>query len=156
MTCAVCEDECYYICHAGRELCHIRMESKAQDGYTQTVEGYGSVPAFQKSFCQAEGRLKVPEADIAGGQIFRRSVQKNDGNLIVQDMCLKKSGILGLAGNQQKPGSILRDKFINFRTFNIRGAVGKGHIDRITVNLKKSGKSVEDFRWRTDSSCPAG
>ncbi len=41
MTCAVCEDECYYICHAGRELCHIRMESKAQDGYTQTVEGYG-------------------------------------------------------------------------------------------------------------------
>ena len=29
------------ICHDGRELRHIRTESKEQDGYTQTVEVYG-------------------------------------------------------------------------------------------------------------------
>ena len=38
MTYAVFEDEHYYICHDGRELRHIRTESKEQDGYTQTVE----------------------------------------------------------------------------------------------------------------------
>ena len=36
MTYAVFEDEHYYICHDGRELHHIRTESKEQDGYTQT------------------------------------------------------------------------------------------------------------------------
>ena len=41
MTSAVFEDEHYYICHDGRELRHIRTESKEQDGYTQTVEVYG-------------------------------------------------------------------------------------------------------------------
>ena len=41
MTYAVFEDEHYYICHDGRELRHIRTESKAQEGYTQTVEVYG-------------------------------------------------------------------------------------------------------------------
>ncbi len=41
MTYAVFEDEHYYICHDGRELRHIRTESKEQDGYTQTLEVYG-------------------------------------------------------------------------------------------------------------------
>ena len=41
MTHAVFEDEHYYICHDGRELRHIRTESKEMDGYTQTVEVYG-------------------------------------------------------------------------------------------------------------------
>ena len=41
MTYAVFEDEHYYICHDGRELHHVRTESKEQDGYTQTVEVYG-------------------------------------------------------------------------------------------------------------------
>lgn len=41
MTYVVFEDEHYYICHDGRELRHIRTESKEQDGYTQTVEIYG-------------------------------------------------------------------------------------------------------------------
>lgn len=35
------EDEHYYVCHDGRELRHIRTETKEQDGYTQTFEGYG-------------------------------------------------------------------------------------------------------------------
>lgn len=37
----VFEDEHYYICHDGRELRHIRTETKEQDGYTQTYEVYG-------------------------------------------------------------------------------------------------------------------
>lgn len=41
MTYADFEDEPYYICHDGRELRHIRTESKEQDGYTQTIEVYG-------------------------------------------------------------------------------------------------------------------
>ena len=45
MTYAVFEDEHYYICHDGRELRHIRTESKEQDGYTQTLEVYGCATA---------------------------------------------------------------------------------------------------------------
>ena len=41
MTCAVYEDEPYYICHDGRELRHMRTESREQEGYTQTFEVYG-------------------------------------------------------------------------------------------------------------------
>ena len=41
MTYRVFEDEHYYICHDGRELRHIRTETKEQDGYTQTFEVYG-------------------------------------------------------------------------------------------------------------------
>lgn len=41
MTYAVYEDEPYYICHDGRELRHIRTESKEMECYTQTVEVYG-------------------------------------------------------------------------------------------------------------------
>ena len=37
----VCEDEVYYVCHDGRELRHIRTETKQQDGYKQTFEVYG-------------------------------------------------------------------------------------------------------------------
>ena len=35
------EDEVYYVCHDGRELRHIRTETKQQDGYEQTFEVYG-------------------------------------------------------------------------------------------------------------------
>ena len=41
MTFRIFEDEQYYICHDGRELRHIRTETKEQDGYTQTFEVYG-------------------------------------------------------------------------------------------------------------------
>ncbi|MDO4321538.1 MAG: IS1182 family transposase [Lachnospiraceae bacterium] len=41
MTYCVFEDEHYYVCHDGRELRHIRTESKEQGGYTQTLEVYG-------------------------------------------------------------------------------------------------------------------
>lgn len=41
MTYQVFEDEHYYICHDGRELRHLRTETKEQEGYTQTFEVYG-------------------------------------------------------------------------------------------------------------------
>ncbi len=37
MTYAIFEDERYYICHDGRELRHIRTESKEQDDFAVTV-----------------------------------------------------------------------------------------------------------------------
>ena len=41
MTLRIFEDEQYYICHDGRELRHIRTETKEQNGYVQTFEVYG-------------------------------------------------------------------------------------------------------------------
>ena len=41
MTYRVFEDEHFYVCHDGRELRHIRTETKEQDGYTRTFEVYG-------------------------------------------------------------------------------------------------------------------
>ena len=41
MKVEVFEDEQFYICHDGRELRHIRTETKEQNGYTQTFEVYG-------------------------------------------------------------------------------------------------------------------
>lgn len=53
MTTQVYEDEHYYICHDGRELRHIRTESKEQGGYTQTWEVYGCADC---SFCEHKSR----------------------------------------------------------------------------------------------------
>ena len=41
MTHRIFEDEHYYICHDGRELHHLRTETREQEGYTQTFEVYG-------------------------------------------------------------------------------------------------------------------
>ena len=51
MRTGIFEDEQFYICHDGRELRHLRTESKEQDGYTQTFEVYGCADCsgWQKS-----------------------------------------------------------------------------------------------------------
>ena len=41
MKTQIFEDERYYVCHDGRELHHIRTETKKQPDYTQTFEVYG-------------------------------------------------------------------------------------------------------------------
>ena len=41
MTLKIFEDEQYYICHDGRELRHIRTETREQDDYVHTYEVYG-------------------------------------------------------------------------------------------------------------------
>ena len=71
MTYAVFEDEHYYICHDGRELRHIRTESKEQDGYTQTVEVYGCMDC---SGCEHKAQC-----------IYRYNAQKNpDRNKVMK------------------------------------------------------------------------
>ena len=40
MKSMIYEDEHYYVCHDGRELRHIRTETKQQEGYVQTFEVY--------------------------------------------------------------------------------------------------------------------
>ena len=71
MTYAVFEDEHYYICHDGRELRHIRTESKELDGYTQTVEVYGCADC---SGC--EHRSKCPLQIQCGKNPDRNKVMK--------------------------------------------------------------------------------
>ena len=64
MRYAVFEDEHYYICHDGRELRHIRTESKEMDGYTQTVEVYGCADCSgcaHKSKCLYKYSEKNPD-----------------------------------------------------------------------------------------------
>lgn len=41
MKSMIFKDEHYYVCHDGRELHHIRAETKPHDGYGQTFEVYG-------------------------------------------------------------------------------------------------------------------
>lgn len=49
----VFEDEHYYVCHDGRQLRHIRTETKEQSGYQQTFEVYGCADC---SGCQHKSR----------------------------------------------------------------------------------------------------
>lgn len=53
MQLGIFEDEHCYICHDGRELRHIRTETKEQDGYSQTFEVYGCADC---SGCEHKGR----------------------------------------------------------------------------------------------------
>lgn len=65
MTHQVFEDEDYYICHDGRELRHIRTETKEQDGYTQTFEVYGCADC---SGCEHKARC-----------LYKYDAEKNAG-----------------------------------------------------------------------------
>ena len=49
----VFEDEHYYVCHDGRQLRHIRTETREQSGYQQTFEVYGCADC---SGCQHKSR----------------------------------------------------------------------------------------------------
>lgn len=53
MKSMIYEDEHYYVCHHGRELHHIRTETKRQDGYVQTFEVYG---CFDCSACKHKAK----------------------------------------------------------------------------------------------------
>lgn len=63
MAYQVFEDEHYYICHDGRELRHLRTETKGQDGYTQTFEVYGCADC---SGCEHKARC-----------LYKYNVEKN-------------------------------------------------------------------------------
>lgn len=69
MTYTVFEDEHYYICHDGRELRHIRTESKEQDGYTQAnIQSEKGILKRQIRSIQTEGHF----GDIKENEGFRR------------------------------------------------------------------------------------
>ncbi len=71
MACQIFEDEHYYICHGGRELRHIRTETKEQDGYTQTFEVYGCADC---SGCEHKARY-----------LYQYNAQKNaDRNKVMK------------------------------------------------------------------------
>lgn len=62
MTVQIYEDEHYYICHDGRELRHIRTETKEQDGYTQTFEESGtarSVPSRPRDILEISRKTRI-------------------------------------------------------------------------------------------------
>ena len=73
MTTHIFEDERYYICHDGRELRHIRTESKEQDGYSQTWEVYGCADC---SGCEHKSRC-----------LYKYNAEKNsDRNKVMRSM----------------------------------------------------------------------
>ena len=72
----VFEDEPYYICHDGRELRHIRTETKEQNGYTQTLEVYGCADCSgceHKARCLYKYNAQTNPEGILNRQI--RSIQ---------------------------------------------------------------------------------
>ena len=124
MTYAVFEDEHYYICHDGRELRHIRTESKELDGYTQTVEVYGCADCSgceHKSKClyryNAEKNpdrnkvMKINERWEALREESNANIQSEEGILKRQTRSIQTEGHFGDIKENE-----------NFRRFNYRSA----------------------------------
>ena len=124
MTYAVFEDEHYYICHDGRELHHIRTESKEQDGYTQTVEVYGCADCSgceHKSRClyrynaeKDSGRnkvMKINERWEALREESNANIQSEEGILKRQTRSIQTEGRFGDIKENE-----------NLRRFNYRSA----------------------------------
>jgi len=75
MTNQIFEDEHYYVCHDGRELHHIRTETKEQDGYTQTFEVYGCADC---SGCEHKAKCLYkynPEKDADKNKVMKINEQ---------------------------------------------------------------------------------
>ena len=80
----VFEDEPYYICHDGRELRHIRTETKEQNGYTQTLEVYGCADC---SGCEHKARC-----------LYKYNAQTNpEGILNRQIRSTRRKGTWGIS-----------------------------------------------------------
>ena len=124
MKVEVFEDEQFYICHDGRELRHIRTETKEQNGYTQTFEVYGCADCSgceHKARClykyDAEknaDRNKVMKINEQWEELREKShanIQSERGILKRQIRSIQTEGHFGdIKGNE------------NFRRFNYRSA----------------------------------
>ena len=122
MKVEVFEDEQFYICHDGRELRHIRTETKEQNGYTQTFEVYGCADCSgceHKARClykyDAEknaDRNKVMKVNEQWEELREKShanIQSERGILKRQIRSIQTEGHFGdIKGNE------------NFRRFNYR------------------------------------
>ena len=124
MRTGIFEDEQFYICHDGRELWHLRTESKEQDGYTQTFEVYGCADCSgceHKACClykydaekDAE-KNKVMKINEQWEELKERShanIQSERGILKRQTHSIQTEGHFGDIKENE-----------NFRRFNYRSA----------------------------------
>lgn len=124
MRTGIFEDEQFYICHDGRELRHLRTESKEQDGYTQTFEVYGCADC---SGCEHKARClykydaekdaeknKVMKINEQWEELKERShanIQSERGILKRQTRSIQTEGHFGDIKENE-----------NFRRFNYRSA----------------------------------
>ena len=124
MRTGIFEDEQFYICHDGRELRHLRTETKEQDGYTQIFEVYGCADC---SGCEHKARClykydaekdaeknKVMKINEQWEELKERShanIQSERGILKRQTRSIQTEGHFGDIKENE-----------NFRRFNYRSA----------------------------------
>jgi len=124
MTPQVFEDEHYYLCHDGRELRHIRTETRERDGYTQTWEVYGCADCSgceHKSRClykyNAEKNsdrnkvMKINEQWESLKEASNANIQSEKGILKRQIRSIQTEGHFGDIKENE-----------NFRRFNYRSS----------------------------------
>ena len=118
------EDELYYVCHDGRELHHIRTETKKQADYTQTFEVYGCADCsgcIHKAKClykydaekdeEKNKVMKINEQWEILKEESHANIQSEKGILNRQIRSIQTEGHFGdIKGND------------NFRRFNYRTA----------------------------------
>ena len=124
MKVEVFEDEQFYICHDGRELRHIRTETKEQNGYTQTFEVYGCADC---SGCEHKARCLYKynaEKDTEKNKIMKINEQweelreKSHANIQSERVILKRQ--TRSIQTEGHFGDIKENE--NFRRFNYRSA----------------------------------
>lgn len=124
MKVEVFEDEQFYICHDGRELRHIRTETKEQNGYTQTFEVYGCADC---SGCEHKARCLYKynaEKDTERNKIIKINEQweelreKSHANIQSERGILKRQ--TRSIQTEGHFGDIKENE--NFRRFNYRSA----------------------------------
>ena len=124
MKVEVFEDEQFYICHDGRELRHIRTETKEQDGYTQNFEVYGCADC---SGCEHKARCLYKynaEKDVEKNKVMKINEQweelreKSHANIQSERGILKRQ--TRSIQTEGHFGDIKENE--NFRRFNYRSA----------------------------------
>ena len=124
MKVEVFENEQFYICHDGRELRHIRTETKEQDGYTQTFEVYGCADC---SGCEHKARCLYKynaEKDVEKNKVMKINEQweelreKSHANIQSERGILKRQ--TRSIQTEGHFGDIKENE--NFRRFNYRSA----------------------------------
>lgn len=120
----VFEDEHYYICHDGRELRHIRTETKKQNGYTQTFEAYACEDC---SGCEHKPRCLYkynPEKDADKNKLMKINEQWEELKAASHANIESEKGILNrqIRSIQTEGhfGDIKENE--NFRRFNHRSS----------------------------------
>ena len=124
MKVEVFEDEQFYICHDGRELHHIRTETKEQNGYTQTLEVYScadcsgcehKVRCLYKYNAKKDAeKIKVMKINEQWEELRKKShanIQSERGILKRQTRSIQTEGHFGEIKENE-----------NFRRFNYRSA----------------------------------